>query len=204
MPAKVLFWLVRSAPQIHVHDFDMIEAACRLGMIKETSAGYQLSPETQPYLDPNSSLYMGLWIRNYERIASRMFSKGPLLEALKTGKTQRQFTFGAKVSNPFDLKEMDLNLFRDLMEGMHQANIREGPSFTQCLDLKPIRRTLDIGGALQLGPLHLRSQRPGLIRYRFTRCPKQFHFSPSFIEGTQPTTNIQSHGFPGISFKSPR
>ncbi|MEZ4815071.1 MAG: methyltransferase [Bdellovibrionota bacterium] len=163
--SKAMFWLVRSGANKILCDVtkspsqikaellklpeadEMIAIALSHKILSETEGGLALSTQIKDYLDPDSELYMGLWIQNYDRIASRIFSRDPLLAALQSGKTQWQLAFGAEVRGPFDFVNSRPELFRDLMEGMHQANVLEGELFAQKLDLSKVETVLDVGGA---------------------------------------------------------
>lgn len=161
--ADVLFWILRNEINGPLADnlaFDvkslfaaktdggeMLREAVHLGILKEEKGVVTFTPELSTYLNPASDLYMGLWIKNYDQIASKIFNENFLLEALRTGETQWQAAFGANVRNPFDLVNVNAGLFCDLMEGMHQANATEGRYFARCVDFSNVETVLDIGGA---------------------------------------------------------
>lgn len=176
--AEVLFWILRNEintalvtkSRIDVRAiFEtkengrvVLDHAVQLGILKEEKDGVFFTPEFSPYLNPDSHLYMGLWIKNYDRIASRIFNEKYLIEALRTGETQWQSAFGANVRNPFDLVNVNINLFRDLMEGMHQANIAEGELFAKAIDFSNVNTVLDIGGASGALALSLAKTHPSI------------------------------------------
>lgn len=159
--SKTLFWIVSSGLAVKLShraenlstliengfDAKKIELALKFKIIEKKGEDLFLAHDLEPLLNPSSASYMGLWIRNYDRINSKVFTKDNLISAIQTGKTRWSATFGANVTNPFDLAKVDPVIFADLMEGMHQSNIAENEILAKSLDIKEEKTILDIGGA---------------------------------------------------------
>jgi SAM-dependent methyltransferase len=163
--ANALFWLIRSDlprilsnsarpvaelsrdggadTQVEAH----LSALIKAGILDRQGEAVRISEDVRPFLNPESSSYMGLWLENYEKVMARIFCRKGVIGALKTGRTQWPEIFGTKVTNPFDFAKTDPGLFRTLMEGMHQANAFENSSVASFVRTNGSREVLDIGGA---------------------------------------------------------
>ncbi|MBI3555700.1 MAG: class I SAM-dependent methyltransferase [Deltaproteobacteria bacterium] len=160
--ADALFWLLNSGlanllstGSMHLKTIsassgfepDMYSAAVGAELLSEKGDHVSLSPDLIEVLSPESRTYMGLWVKNYERVMSKIFSPKGLSGAIRDGRTQWPAIFGAEVSNPFLLTKVYPGIFNDLMEGMHQANITDDEKLAAQVDKTGVWNVLDIGGA---------------------------------------------------------
>lgn len=118
-----------------------------LGVFVSERGRIQLSRDVGPLLQDDSKESMRLWIRNFVSVSSKVLTPTCIIAAIKTGEVQWKKAFGSDVSNPFDLLKDYPELFSNLMEGMHQANVTDAVFITPKIDVSTCRTVLDIGGA---------------------------------------------------------
>ncbi len=166
LKSETLFWLVRNRidyylttpkdySEVHRYISNLTDAtsltkfnyALEAKLLTITENKISISSAVHCYLNPTQADYIGAWISNYDKIASRIFTKSALIAALRSGETQWEHAFGVSVKNPFDLAIKHRELFVDLMEGMHQANASETVHFAKNIDLSDVKTVMDVGGA---------------------------------------------------------
>lgn len=100
-----------------------------------------------PLLQTKSEKSMRLWIKNFINVSSKVFSTSCIISAIRSGEVQWQNAFGINITNPFDLMKDYPEIFTNLMEGMHQANVTDSIFVSPKIDLADCKTVLDIGGA---------------------------------------------------------
>lgn len=126
---------------------DAISTGVALNIFLKEGDRILLSPGLFPLLQTKSEKSMRLWIKNFINVSSKVFSPNCIISAIRSGEVQWQNAFGINITNPFDLMKDYPEIFTNLMEGMHQANVTDSVFVSPKINLTDCKTVLDIGGA---------------------------------------------------------
>lgn len=104
----------------------LLDALSALGFLKKTKNGYQNTKASSVFLMSNSPLYQGDILAHHDSLWHRW---SDLDSVLKTGKPSSKKRY-----------------HESFIKGMHNLSVLRAPQVVSLLDLKGVRRVLDLGG----------------------------------------------------------